>query len=163
MELEPVARSASGVSVYLFLGGNSSFPVNTTGSNEGWIDLGSLPTVLNPDGFTTQRSPTNNVVRSSFATLLVCDPQLEFTCGTVHFSPVSNLTSPDVTIPEEKLRLDQHVGNIDPSAARALFTLILSDTLPQKDPQLPAGFSSLQSRPFLNFNTVSAAPFVSGS
>lgn len=114
--------------MFLFLGGNSSFLVNATNSSRAWIDLSHLPSYYNPEGFVTYdgTSLMFDWIRAPLASLLVCDPQLFFTTRNVILQPVANITAIDVQLAAEPVYCTPSPGNIDPEAARTLFTSILT-------------------------------------
>ncbi|XP_006462916.1 hypothetical protein AGABI2DRAFT_193977 [Agaricus bisporus var. bisporus H97] len=130
--LIPEDDNFTGDSVYLFLGANATIsPTLNSTSNNTWIDLSNLPTIYNPDGFTS-RFTTLRSLRAPLATLLVCRPDLEYLSRRVLLRPTANHSEPDITILS-------HVdvpspGNINPQAARALFTTVLNTTIMSDDP-----------------------------
>ncbi|KAF9440394.1 hypothetical protein P691DRAFT_821781, partial [Macrolepiota fuliginosa MF-IS2] len=155
LELLPDSRSDVGFSIYAFLGGNSTHIVNSTSLDEVWIDLSGLPSAVNPDGFATsnQDNPKADWVRSPLIALLICDPRLRFTSGRVLLNPTNNLTAPDITV---KSTGDvESPGNINPAAARTLFTVVLSQAV-----GLQYMASSLADTGHANFNPAAALMFL---
>lgn len=153
VQLLPGRGGVTGKSVFLFLGGNSSFPVNSTDSTRGWIDLSHLPSYRNPIGFVTYETTSLTVdwVRAPLASLLICDPRLGFTNGSVVLNPVANLTDFDVRPKIESISRTPSPGNIHPEAARTLFTSILSVAV-----GLPELTIALQEMDYVNFNYIAA-------
>ncbi|KAF5359475.1 hypothetical protein D9756_003551 [Leucocoprinus leucothites] len=142
LQLSPRSMSTAGISVYLLLGGNQTVQVRPN-STEAWIDLSNLPTVYNPDYYISFK--TESRVRSPIATLLICDPRLQFATGTVILNPTPNITDPDI-----RVVLDNPpppVGNVDQSAAQTLFTSVLSTVVNEPDPITPDVTFD-----FINFN-----------
>lgn len=92
-------------------------------------------------------------MRAPLATLLVCDPRLRFTSGNVLLNPASNLTAPDMEIRSTGDVVSP--GNIDPQAARTLFTFALTSAA-----RLPDSTTSLPAVDYLNINTVTARMFL---
>ncbi|KAJ3555648.1 hypothetical protein NP233_g12157 [Leucocoprinus birnbaumii] len=137
---------AEGFSAFLFLGGNSSLPVNSTDQNRAWIDLSGLPSVFNPWGFVRTRSLYPPLL-SPLATLLICDPHLYLTTGTVRLKPTPGLQVNDVTV--LSWNDSNRVGNIDDLAAQNLFTNTLTSAINQPD-----SVPWLRTLNFLNLNGV---------
>ncbi|EKM79627.1 hypothetical protein AGABI1DRAFT_128770 [Agaricus bisporus var. burnettii JB137-S8] len=130
--LIPEDDNFTGDSVYLFLGANVTIsPTLNSTSNNSWIDLSSLPTIYNPDGFTSRFTALRSL-RAPLATLLVCNPNLNLLSRRVLLRPTANHTEPDITI-----HSDANVpspGNINLEAARTLFSIILNTTIMSEDP-----------------------------
>jgi hypothetical protein len=150
------------MSVFLFLSGNSTLPPNSSVPSQTQIDLSGPNAIYNPDGFFTYDDTNRTMgVVSPLAALLVCDPNLQFASGTVDLNPVANLTAPDVTVGQTSPGSSK--GIIDPSAARSLFTSVLSYTIGEADLAAPGPLTSnmsLSSIAFLNINDVSAQMFL---
>ncbi|KAF9450063.1 hypothetical protein P691DRAFT_702010 [Macrolepiota fuliginosa MF-IS2] len=155
LELLPNSRNDTGVSVYAFLGGNSTYAVNSTSPDAVWVDLSGLPSAFSPDGFATydRENPKVDWVRAPLATLLVCDPRLRFISGSVLLNPTNNLTAPDVTV--QSTGGVESPGNINPTAARTLFTVILNQAV-----GLQYMSSSLANAGQANFNPAAARMFL---
>ncbi|KAF5362227.1 hypothetical protein D9756_002507 [Leucocoprinus leucothites] len=114
--LEPNGQDyGAGESAFLFLGGNSTLPATPpetiTYANR-WIDLGGLPT-------TDLRVLTSESFNAPLATLLICDPHLDFTSGTVRLSPTLSPSAPDIEVISQTSHVP--IGNIDPATVRVLF------------------------------------------
>lgn len=148
------SSESSGVSAYLFLGGNTTIPLNTSNSNIAWLDLSGLPTMYNRDMFASSipASPVN--VLAPLAAVLICDPHLQFTSGKVVLDVQTNITIPDVTV--QSTNLARSPGNIDSSAARTLFTYALFSAISAADPGFISTGESFGEDPtdYINFNSV---------
>ncbi|KAF5359613.1 hypothetical protein D9756_003507 [Leucocoprinus leucothites] len=142
-----------GTSAYLLLGGNSSVPVNSTSQTEAWIDLSGLPSMFSSGGFTRTRDHFPPL-HAPLATLLICDPRLGLTSGTVRLRPTPGLQVHDVTVLTPNIA--GRVGNIDDSATRTLFANVLTSAINQPD-----SIPWLRTLDFIYINAVSARMLLS--
>ncbi|KAF9443830.1 hypothetical protein P691DRAFT_840564 [Macrolepiota fuliginosa MF-IS2] len=149
--LQLLPESYTGLSAYMFLGGNSTVAVNSTSLSEAWVDLNGLPSTFNPDGFATHHHSSSAVdwVRAPLATILICDPRLRFVTGSVLLNPSTNLTATDITV--RSIGGIASPGNIDPTTAKTLFTAALTTAIGSVD--LVAALRAID---FSNFNSVAA-------
>lgn len=108
--------------------------------------------------FTTQKASSYDAtslmfdwIRAPLASLLVCDPQLFFTTRNVILQPVANITAIDVQLAAEPVYCTPSPGNVDPEAARTLFTSILTMAV-----GLPDTRTLLRDIYYINFNSITA-------
>ncbi|KAJ3562933.1 hypothetical protein NP233_g9268 [Leucocoprinus birnbaumii] len=162
--LASLAPSRKGAATYLFLGGNTSFPINPTDPDDMWIDLSGLPSAFSTDtllnGLNLSLAPV--LGRAPLATILMCDPHLEFRSGTVAFLPAIGSGQPNVQILGETD--EELIGNVDPSWAKVLFSGVLGATSAYSYPKyftLTAGSLEANISPVLQnmFLQNSSSPF----
>lgn len=148
-------QNFNGTSLHLFLGGNSTFPVNTTNASNTWIDLTGLPTLYNPSQFLAYHpiSPVVDWVTSPLATLLICEPRLNMTTGSAWIVPNLNISEPDVTVYD--IGEAAPIGNIAPEAAHLLFSTALYTASNEADQVI-----SEQAIDWINFNSIVSKLFM---
>jgi hypothetical protein len=140
--------SSSGISAWLFIGSNSSFPGKDAGGKDYYgLDIGDIPASYNETFHWTISEPKDLSTPSfmgagaPLASVLLCDPKQELSSAYVTFSPATGNIS---ILPEAP---KSRVGNISPgSAAVVLMQSLLDATaIPSytQDPRLSITSSSL--------------------
>ncbi|KAJ3566087.1 hypothetical protein NP233_g7221 [Leucocoprinus birnbaumii] len=152
--LRPLGSSSVGNFILLLLGGNVSIPLNSSNLDIAWLDLSGKPTTYSPEMFASSlpSSPIN--VLAPLATMLVCDPNLQFTSGKVLLDVKTNFTMPDITV--QSTNLSTSPGNIEQLAARTLFTYALFYSFAGTDPGFVSVLATFDEQPtdYINFNSV---------
>lgn len=147
----------NGTSAYLFLGDDSAHPTVTKDPNLSYIDLTGLPYRRDQGRYAVQGllSPRRWFV-APLASILLCDPRMQFTAGKVTIEPVANITEPDVTV--KAVGEMGSVGvNILPDSAKVIFAEALLVAT-----SFPSGglMSSATENSTINFNTVATNMFL---
>ncbi|KAF5354866.1 hypothetical protein D9756_005788 [Leucocoprinus leucothites] len=143
-----------GLSGYLFLGHNETFPRSDSKQEHHYrkqnINLDDLPTVLNSSGFHfIDYYDRDGYFKSPLATFLLCDPQAYIRDGEVLlYQTNSSLRLLSESIPT--VNGSSIVGNISPDAANLVLALGLIDALENDDDQAPMRLGALASQVFTN-------------
>lgn len=152
----------NGTSAYLFLGGDSQFPIaNRDNPNLTYIDLSGLPRHHDQRQYAVLESRTaERWFSAPLATILLCSPRLELTTGQVILQPTANLTTTDITV--TKTGLPDSPANIHPDSAAIIFgeALMLTVGLPDDDSGLFDIRNSTINFNTINFNTITAEMFL---
>ncbi|KAJ3562932.1 hypothetical protein NP233_g9269 [Leucocoprinus birnbaumii] len=121
-----------GILMFLLLGSNSSFPINQTIPGEPWIDFSGISNAFSTSGLLNgSRSTIESAQdRAPLAALLMCDPQLDFTSGTVLLGSTVHLNHPSVQI--VSTTSGNHIGSINISSTELLFSTLLPSIMTRR-------------------------------